>query len=106
MLSVLSVILFIAIAVICLNFVQKKFPEKIPSKFRDWRFLPKYFRSLKPYDKLLKRLCMCRKLKKEPNEEKSNQNNHNEITKSNNIQKIFILSQSNLYDLEKLKQLS
>lgn len=105
MLSVLSVVLFFGIAVICLNFLQKKIPEKLPSKLRDWRFLPKYFRSLEPYDKLLRRLCMCKKFKKE-NKYENDKNSQNEIRKSNNIQKIFILSQSNLYDLEKLKHLS
>ncbi len=46
--------------------MQHKLPERLPKKLQDWKFLPIWLRSLKPYDSFIrKNLCClkcCRKL--------------------------------------------
>ena len=44
-------ILIILAAVILVNVVQRKKPNWLPKKLRNWKFLPKWMRSLSPYDK-------------------------------------------------------
>jgi len=57
----------VAVFVLVVTLMQKRCPERLPSKLRDWGFLPKFMRSLEPLDrvvcaplsKYLGRVCPC-----------------------------------------------
>ncbi|RNA26003.1 sodium-dependent phosphate transport 2A [Brachionus plicatilis] len=78
----------IGMVVFVLSFLQKKFPSVLP-----------------PYDKLIRRVCLCSKFKNE-SIVKNVKLNDTEEEKCKNVHTIFILSQSNLYNIEKLKHLA
>ncbi|KAL8600491.1 hypothetical protein ACOMHN_044956 [Nucella lapillus] len=59
--SVLVPILLIAIIVGLINCIQTKKPSCLPSKLRTWEFMPLPLRSLKPYDRLMRKLCFCKR---------------------------------------------
>jgi hypothetical protein len=62
----MSSILCLKVFVVVVKFMQHKHPEHLPEKLKDWKFLPIWFRSLKPYDSFIRQyLCCfkcCRKL--------------------------------------------
>ncbi|XP_070535106.1 sodium-dependent phosphate transport protein 2B-like [Ptychodera flava] len=47
------IIVFIIVVVGVMNLIQAKFPRCLPKKLRNWEFLPKWMRSLEPYDQLI-----------------------------------------------------
>ena len=53
--GVLLLCLILGIGIV--NLLQRKRPEWLPRKLRDWTFLPIYLRSLKPLDRLFNRMC-------------------------------------------------
>ncbi|KAM4020846.1 sodium-dependent phosphate transport protein 2C isoform 1-T2 [Anomaloglossus baeobatrachus] len=52
-------LLIMFIAVIIINVLQKRFPKCLPSFLRNWDFLPIWLHSLRPWDKLLYKMCGC-----------------------------------------------
>jgi solute carrier family 34 (sodium-dependent phosphate cotransporter) len=75
-------ILFMLIVLI-LVILQKKFPNVLPSKFRNFNFLPIWLRSLEPLDKKMKKIkCCCSK--KENNDDL----HHSEFTIPNVIRRL------------------
>lgn len=53
----------ICLAILFIKVLQKKVPRVLPSKLKNWKFLPEPLRSLAPLDRLFQRLCFCQKLK-------------------------------------------
>ena len=49
--------------IILINILQSKHPKVLPERLRNWHFLPKWLRSLEPYDhivlKILSKMCRC-----------------------------------------------
>ena len=69
--------------VLILVILQKKFPNVLPSKFRNFNFLPIWLRSLEPLDKKMKKIkCCCSK--KENNDDL----HHSEFTIPNVIRRL------------------
>lgn len=58
LLAVYGPIVIIAIIVLIVKAIQSKRPQALPEKFRDWKWLPEWMRSLAPLDRLLTR-CNC-----------------------------------------------
>jgi sodium-dependent phosphate cotransporter len=60
----------IVLSVSTINWMQRRFPEKLPEKLRTWEWLPTPLRSLEPYDKHifgpLGKACACCKACKQP----------------------------------------
>lgn len=52
-------IFLLLLIVVIMNIIQRKNPEILPSRYRDWSFLPVWLRSLQPYDDVISRMCMC-----------------------------------------------
>lgn len=59
-------ILFLFVSLV--NLLRVKFPAILPGFLKSWKWLPIWFRSLEPYDKVFTRFSCCRKLK-EKNQE-------------------------------------
>jgi len=64
---VIGVLIILSVSTI--NWLQRRFPEKLPEKLRTWEWLPAPLRSLEPYDKYifgpLGKVCACCKACKE-----------------------------------------
>jgi len=61
---VLVPVAVILIFITVTSIIQRKFPQILPDKLKNWKFLPTPLRSLKPYDRIIERLnCvkLCRK---------------------------------------------
>ncbi|XP_061164550.1 sodium-dependent phosphate transport protein 2B-like [Saccostrea echinata] len=65
----IEVLAGIGIPFICVLFIigiikvlQNKKPNLLPKKLQNWKFLPVYFRSLEPLDRLFSKLCGCCKM--------------------------------------------
>jgi solute carrier family 34 (sodium-dependent phosphate cotransporter) len=43
-------VLFLIAAIITINILQAKLPHSLPTILQTWDFLPKWMRSLQPYD--------------------------------------------------------
>ena len=65
LLAVALPIILLLVFIIVVSIVQRKLPESLPQVLRDWKWLPKWTRSLEPYDRVfakmgeVKRLCRC-----------------------------------------------
>lgn len=75
--GVMVPIVVLLLAIIVINVLQNKKPMWLPAKLQNWEFLPIWFRSLAPYDKLLMKLtsickCKSKKSKAKPELNKSN----------------------------------
>ena len=58
-------ILLLILVVIVMKVIQRRWPEKLPEKFRTWKWLPVWLRSLEPWDKVfIKLVCNFRLCKK------------------------------------------
>lgn len=55
----LILILFIAIV----NNINSKWPGKLPRRLQSWDWLPLGLRSLEPYDRVFRKMCVCCKCK-------------------------------------------
>ena len=74
---VLVPVAIIIIFITLISVFQRKFPQFLPQKIQDWKFLPAPLRSLEPYDRIIEKLnCVksCR-VKQEVNQNQENQNN-------------------------------
>ncbi|XP_041352274.1 sodium-dependent phosphate transport protein 2B-like isoform X2 [Gigantopelta aegis] len=50
----------VAAVIIVIKVLQSKKPSVLPRKLRDWKFLPKFMRSLEPLDRVIQKLlCGC-----------------------------------------------
>lgn len=54
--SIIGVLLFV-IGIVTI--LQRKVPRVLPQKLRDWKWLPRPLRSLRPYDNLVSKLPCC-----------------------------------------------
>jgi len=45
------------------NLARDKCPKILPEFLKSWKWLPVWFRSLQPYDKIFSKLLCCKKLK-------------------------------------------
>ena len=58
-------IVLLLLFIIIVNILQRKAPDVLPEALQDWKWLPKWTRSLEPYDRVfkklsgLKRYCCC-----------------------------------------------
>lgn len=55
-------LLVLIILIIIINIIQDKRPQCLPSKLRDWEFLPKVLHSLEPIDRVIHTVlgkCAC-----------------------------------------------
>ncbi|XP_069113975.1 sodium-dependent phosphate transport protein 2B-like [Argopecten irradians] len=69
--------------IIVINILQDKRPQVLPFKLRSWDFLPKWMRSLAPYDKAIiraKKRCTCQSENKAEKEEKESPPEENQVT--------------------------
>ena len=58
------IIIIIALVVI-INVLQEKLPIVLPKFLKTWNFLPLALRSLKPYDRVLRKtICRCKRFDK------------------------------------------
>ena len=57
--------LIIIIFVVIVNVMQRKNPKFLPSKLRDWDFLPLFLHSLEPYDRVITGWRCCDKCTQE-----------------------------------------
>ena len=66
-----------------INTLQSRQSSFLPKYLQTWDFLPEYLRSLKPYDKLIKKyLCFCKICQKIIlTNKKNNLNNENDAPK-------------------------
>ena len=53
------IVVFVSI-IILLNILQKRIPTRLPQVFRTWNFLPKFIKSLEPYDRIMSKLLCCK----------------------------------------------
>ena len=44
----------ILVFVVILNILQRKIPDRLPEKIRNWHFLPLWMRSLEPLDRFIR----------------------------------------------------
>ena len=49
-------IVLLLLFIIIVNILQRKAPEVLPEALQDWKWLPKWTRSLEPYDRVFKKL--------------------------------------------------
>ena len=71
--GILIVVGLFAAFIVIVKILQAKKPKCLPRILRDWKFLPTYFRSLEPYDRVIMKLFgWCRCWKKKNDEEKGN----------------------------------
>ncbi|XP_062864630.1 solute carrier family 34 member 2a [Trichomycterus rosablanca] len=63
LLAVLIPVAVVILFIISINFMQSRFPEKLPSFLQTWDFLPLWARSLEPWDRkitfMTTRCCCC-----------------------------------------------
>ncbi|CAH1786069.1 unnamed protein product [Owenia fusiformis] len=52
-------LIIILLIVLVINLFQHKWPKYLPAVLKTWDFLPLPLRSLKPYDYLITRFCLC-----------------------------------------------
>lgn len=57
--GILIFVAALAVVIIIIKILQNKKPEALPEVLRNWKFLPVYFRSLAPYDRIIMKLCGC-----------------------------------------------
>ncbi|CAH3154355.1 unnamed protein product, partial [Porites lobata] len=50
-------IVLLLLFIIIVNILQRKAPEVLPEALQDWKWLPKWTRSLEPYDRVFKKLA-------------------------------------------------
>ena len=65
MLIILSLVLLTVAFIIIVNVLQTNKPNLLPLVLRSWNFLPKFLRSLEPYDRIMSGLLCCKKFKTE-----------------------------------------
>ncbi|XP_064632983.1 sodium-dependent phosphate transport protein 2B-like [Lineus longissimus] len=58
-LGVLLPIVVAIIIILIIKLIQKKRPSALPLKMRDWKCLPEALRSLRPLDRILRKICPC-----------------------------------------------
>ena len=56
LLGVAVPIVLLLLFIIIVNILQRKAPEVLPEALQDWKWLPKWTRSLEPYDRVFKKL--------------------------------------------------
>ena len=67
LLAVALPIILLLVFIIVVNILQSKRPQSLPQVLHDWKWLPKWTRSLEPYDRVftkmgeIKKLCCCRR---------------------------------------------
>ena len=63
LMSFIILVLVNVALIIVINVLQSRKPSWLPRSMRTWKFLPKWMRSLKPYDQVMTKylLCCCRK---------------------------------------------
>ena len=57
--GILIVVGMIVLFIVVVKILQAKKPEWLPRKLRNWKFLPIYFRSLQPYDRVIMKCFGC-----------------------------------------------
>ena len=60
---VLILIVLVAVFIIVLNLLQTNKPDFLPPVLRSWNFLPKFMRSLEPYDEVVSNFLCCKNYK-------------------------------------------
>jgi sodium-dependent phosphate cotransporter len=58
-LGVLLPFVIVIIVISIIKLIQKKKPSLLPLKLRDWKWVPLPFRSLRPIDNVLRKMCPC-----------------------------------------------
>lgn len=81
------------ISIFAINILQRKLPRVLPKKLQSWEFLPRWLRSLEPYDQFFRTLdevswCGVDQF---------------ELTDRSVELDTFLLEKSKLYDLNKIK---
>ena len=61
---VLGPLVAIMVIVAIISVIQRKKPDWLPATLRNWKFLPKWMRSLEPLDGLVSRLSCCNSCQK------------------------------------------
>lgn len=56
-LTIVGVIVVFIATLVLINWLQVVFPLYLPSFLRNWKFLPDWMHSLRPYDKVMVHLC-------------------------------------------------
>ncbi|KAM9449704.1 solute carrier family 34 member 2a [Clarias gariepinus] len=59
LLAVLVPVVLLIVSVLAINFLQSRFPERLPSCLRSWDFLPLWARSLEPWDRKITAMTAC-----------------------------------------------
>ncbi|XP_070533454.1 sodium-dependent phosphate transport protein 2B-like [Ptychodera flava] len=80
-----GIVLTLTIIIVVINQLQKKAPQYLPRKLRNWEFLPQWMRSLEWLDNCMGRMsclsrCCCKKLSREA-EGESGQEEHTQDEK-------------------------
>lgn len=75
-----GIILFIFAVALLVNLLRAKKPSLLPSFLLTWKWLPIWFRSLEPYDRVFSSFSCCKKLKEKSRD--PNGNNDTELTAS------------------------
>ena len=57
------------------SIIQRKFPQILPEKLKNWKFLPSPLRSLEPYDQIIERLNCVKLCRKEEDDKKNGKSN-------------------------------
>ena len=87
----------VIIFVIIINVLQKKKPQILPVKLKNWEFLPKPLHSLQPYDQgfkiikeNLKKTCKCKHCCKKKGYADENENNQEDINSNGIINPAYL----------------
>lgn len=80
--AVMIPFVLLLLVVLTINIIQNKKPNVLPKKFQNWRFVPVWFRSLKPYDNLLRSICPSCKLLTKSRRDNASVDNHINFTDS------------------------
>jgi len=64
--GVLVPVVFFLICIFIINKLQAWRPHVLPARLRSWDWLPVWFRSLRPYDRVFSAVCLCRACRKSP----------------------------------------
>ena len=57
--AVAAPVVLILLLIFLVSVLQHKKPILLPKLLRTWKFLPLFLRSLEPYDRLFRKLCLC-----------------------------------------------
>lgn len=80
-----AIICGVGLFVVLVNFMRNKCPSYLPGFLMSWKWLPVWFRSLEPYDRVFSKFSCCRKLK-----EKSQTHGGSEDPADNQVEKVVM----------------